>query len=142
VLLATHNAEEALELCDRVAILNRGQLLAAGTAQSIASEMGNDRYRLWTSDPVHPGIIALVERGVVDGIAVRESDDPAWKVLEMDVPGGLERAAQVVAFLTEQGVSIARFEYVELSLADLIERVVEQRAASVDDADTGGGADA
>ncbi len=127
VLLATHNAEEALELCDRVAVLDRGELLASGTAQSIASEMGNDRYRLWTRDPGHPGIAALGERGVVDSVTVRESDERGWSVVEMDVPGGLERAAQVVAFLTEQGAAIARFEYVELSLADLIERVVDQR---------------
>lgn len=142
VLLATHNAEEALELCDRVAVLNRGQLLAAGTAQSIASEMGNDRYRLWTSDPAHPGIAALAERGVVEEITTRESDDPGWAVVEMDVPGGLERAAQVVAFLTEQGVQIARFEYVELSLADLIERVVEQRSVNRGDSGMSGGTDA
>jgi ABC-2 type transport system ATP-binding protein len=142
VLLATHNAEEALELCDRIAILNRGQLLAAGTAQSIASEMGNDRYRLWTSDPGHPGIAALVERGVAQAVTTRQSDDPGWTVLEMDVPGGLERAAQVVAFLTEQGVQIARFEYVELSLADLIERVVEQRGANRGDSGMSGGTDA
>jgi len=142
VLLATHNAEEALELCDRVAVLNRGQLLAAGTAQSIASEMGNDRYRLWTSDPGHPGIAALAERGVVEGITTREGDDPGWTVLEMDLPGGLERAAQVVAFLTEQGVPIARFEYAELSLADLIERVVEQRGVKRGDPGTSGGTDA
>jgi ABC-2 type transport system ATP-binding protein len=142
VLLATHNAEEALELCDRVAILNRGQLLAAGTAQSIASEMGNERYRLWTSDPDHPGITALAERGVVEEITTRESDDPGWTVLEMDVPGGLGRAAQVVAFLTEQGVPIARFEYVELSLADLIERVVEQRDVNRGDFGKSGGTNA
>jgi hypothetical protein len=110
-----------------VAVLNRGELLAAGTAQSIASEMGNDRYRLWTSEPRHPGIAALAERGVVESVAEVESDAPGWAVVEMDIPGGLERAAQVVAFLTEQGARIARFEYVELSLADLIERVVEQR---------------
>ncbi|HEY9427936.1 MAG TPA: ABC transporter ATP-binding protein [Gemmatimonadaceae bacterium] len=142
VLLATHNAEEALELCDRVAVLNRGQLLAAGTAQSIASEMGNDRYRLWTSDPGHPGIAALAERGVVEGITTREGDDSGWTVLEMDLPGGLERAAQVVAFLTEQGVPIARFEYAELSLADLIERVVEQRGVKRGEPGTSGGTDA
>ncbi|HEY9449456.1 MAG TPA: ABC transporter ATP-binding protein [Gemmatimonadaceae bacterium] len=133
VLLATHNAEEALELCDRVAVLNRGRLLAAGTAQSIASEMGDDRYRLWTSDPGHPAIAALAERGVVGEITTSGSDGSGWTVLEMDVPGGMERSAQVVAFLTEQGVPIARFEYVELSLADLIERVVEQRGAASDD---------
>lgn len=142
VLLATHNAEEALELCDRVAVLDRGELLAAGTAQSIASEMGNDRYRLWTNDPAHPGIAALAERGVVEELTMRQGDDPAWTVVEMDVPGGLERAAQVVAFLTEQGVPIARFEYVELSLADLIERVLEQRGVEKGMPETRGGADA
>jgi ABC-2 type transport system ATP-binding protein len=131
VLLATHNAEEALELCDRVAVLNRGRLLAAGTAQSLARELGDDRYRLWTSDPSHPGIAALSERGVVGEITAHDSDESGWTVLEMDVPGGLERAAQVVAFLTEQGVAIARFEHVDLSLADLIERVVEQRGATI-----------
>ena len=142
VLLATHNAEEALELCDRVAVLNRGRLLATGTAQSLARELGNDRFRLWTSDPQHPGIAALAERGVVGEITVRPSDESGWSVLEMDVPGGLERAAQVVAFLTEQGVAIARFEHVELSLADLIERVVEQRGAANDDDAVEGGAHA
>jgi ABC-2 type transport system ATP-binding protein len=142
VLLATHNAEEALELCDRVAVLNRGRVLATGTAQSIASEMGNDRYRLWTSDPAHPGIAALAERRVVGEITTRGSDGSGWTVLEMDVPGGLERAAQVVAFLTEQGVPIARFEFVELSLADLIERVVEQRGAAANSIAAGGDADA
>jgi hypothetical protein len=46
----------------------------------------------------------------------------------MEVPGGgLERAAQVIAFLTEQGVAIARFERVDLSLAELIERVLQRR---------------
>jgi hypothetical protein len=64
---------------------------------------------------------------VVESVTLAESDAPGWAVVEMDIPGGLERAAQVVAFLTEQGARIARFEYVELSLADLIERVVEQR---------------
>lgn len=142
VVLATHNAEEALELCDRVAILDRGELLAAGTARSIAGELGNDRHRLLTSDPVHPGISALSERGVVANIVTRESDSPGWTMIYMDIPGGPERAAQVVAFLTEQGVRIARFEHVELSLADLIERVVEQRGATRGGAGMAHGADA
>jgi len=142
VLLATHNAEEALELCDRVAVLNHGELLAAGTAQSIARDMGNDRYRLWTSDPGHPGIAALAGRGVVQAMTSHQSDAPGWTVIEMDVPGGLDRAAQVVAFLTEQGVPIARFEYAELSLADLIERVVEQRGTNRESVRMSGDGDA
>ncbi len=38
--------------------------------------------------------------------------------------GGYGEAARVLATLTHAGVAVARFERVELSLAELIERVV------------------
>jgi ABC-2 type transport system ATP-binding protein len=134
VLLATHNTEEALELCDRVAVLDRGRLLAMGTTQQLASEIGEERYRLWTREPAHPGLASLAEQGVVREIAIRGIDDEGWATVEMEIPGGLDRAAHVTAFLTAQGLSIARFEHVELALADLIERIVERRGAEVRDA--------
>jgi ABC-2 type transport system ATP-binding protein len=134
VLLATHNTEEALELCDRVAVLDRGRLLATGTTQQLASEIGEERYRLWTREPAHPGLAALVEQGVVREVAIKGIDDEGWATVEMEVPGGLDRAAHVMAFLTAQGLSIARFERVELALADLIERIVERRGREAHDA--------
>ncbi|HEX7941895.1 MAG TPA: hypothetical protein VF488_08805, partial [Gemmatimonadaceae bacterium] len=134
VLLATHNAEEALELCDRVAVLDRGRLLAAGTAERLSRDIGDERYRLWTKDPRHPGIAALAERGVATGVVERGVDEEGWTRLEMEIPGGPERAAQVVAFLVEQGVSVARFERVSLSLADLIERIVQRGRREAGDA--------
>ena len=127
VLLATHNTEEALELCDRVAVLDHGRLLATGTAARLARENGDERYRVWTRGSLVPGIAALVERGVARDVEVRGTDDDGWSIVELEIPGGPERAAQVVAFLTEQGVPIARFERVTLSLADLIQRIVERQ---------------
>ena len=47
---------------------------------------------------------------------------------------GMERAAQIVATLVEQGVIIARFERVPLPLADLIHRIVRRGAAERSDA--------
>src|SRR3712207_7644853 len=46
VMLATHSSEEALELCDRVAILNRGRLVAVGTSRSEehTSELQSRQY--------------------------------------------------------------------------------------------------
>jgi ABC-2 type transport system ATP-binding protein len=126
VLLATHNAEEALDLCNRVAVLDHGRLLATGTTEQLAQEIGDERYRLWTREPVHPGIAALAERGILRGVASRGSDEPGWVRIEMEIPGGLDRAAQVMAFLVEQGVVVGRFERVALSLADLIERIVQR----------------
>ncbi|HEY7877177.1 MAG TPA: ABC transporter ATP-binding protein [Gemmatimonadaceae bacterium] len=126
VLLATHNAEEALELCDRVAVLDRGRLLATGTTAQLSRDIGDERYRLSTRDPHHPGLAALAERGVARDVEGRGTDDEGWFQVEMEIPGGAERAAQVLAFLTEQGLPISRFERVTLSLADLIERIVQR----------------
>jgi hypothetical protein len=44
------------------------------------------------------------------------------------VPGGADRAAVVLASLTSAGVSVAGFDRLELSLADLIERIVTSDA--------------
>jgi hypothetical protein len=47
----------------------------------------------------------------------------------MEIPGDLGRAADVLAALARAGVSVARFERSALSLADLIERIMERREA-------------
>src|SRR3954454_23328518 len=40
ILLTTHYLEEAEQLCDRIAFINHGQIVAQGTSQELASEYG------------------------------------------------------------------------------------------------------
>jgi ABC-type multidrug transport system ATPase subunit len=127
VLLATHSADEVLELCNRVAVLDRGRLLATGTTTSLARDLGEERYALFTRDASHPALAAMVQRGVVGALNVR-GDEDGWTRVDMEVIGGMERAAQIVATLVEQGVVVARFEKVPLPLADLIDRIVRRGA--------------
>ena len=133
VLLATHNADEVLELCTRVAVLDHGRLLATGTTTSLARELGEERYALFTRDANHPALASLVQRGVVGALTTRGSED-GWERVDMELAGGMERASQVVATLVEQGVVIARFERVPLPLADLIDRIVRRGAAGAPNA--------
>jgi ABC-2 type transport system ATP-binding protein len=135
VLLATHNTEEALELCDRVGVLDHGELLAVGTAGELAAEIGEDRYRVWTRSPAHPAFDAVGARHLGRGVAPREGGPTAgWTPVDLDIPGGAERAAEVLALLVDSGVSVSGFERVRLSLADLIERIVERRRRGSSDA--------
>jgi ABC-2 type transport system ATP-binding protein len=125
VLLATHSADEALGgLCDRVAVMNKGEVLAVGTAHRLQLEFGDERYRMWTEAPEHPAIAALLQSGLVLSTQRPDEAEGDWHPVELVVRGGYGDAARVLGTLVEQGVSIARFERVELSLAELIERVV------------------
>jgi len=130
VLLATHNAEEALELCDRVGVLDRGRLLAAGRADDLAARFGEERYRAWTRDPGHAAWTSLAARGLIQRPASAGIDADGWTRVEMEIPGRLERAAAVLQALGDAGVRVGRFERVGLSLADLIERIVQHHGAA------------
>jgi ABC-2 type transport system ATP-binding protein len=44
VVLATHNFEEAAEVCDRVAMLNEGELMAVESADDFAAQELRDFY--------------------------------------------------------------------------------------------------
>jgi ABC-2 type transport system ATP-binding protein len=124
VLLATHNAEEALELCDRLAILHRGELLAVGAAEELLQRYGDERYRLWVRDDErwNPALLAESE-GVRDCRTLPGGED-RWTQVEVVAQGGRERAAALVAGLTAAGVAVAGVERVEIALAELLERIV------------------
>jgi ABC-2 type transport system ATP-binding protein len=124
ILLATHNAEEALELCDRLAVLNHGRLLAVGTVDELRQEAGDDTYRSWlrapegwTSERLEgmSGAHSPIDRGV---------NDEGWQVVDVRVPGGAEDAASLLFAMQQSGVSVSRFQRLEMTLADLLERIV------------------
>ena len=129
VLIATHNAEEAFELCDRVGILDRGQLLVVGAAGALRDRFGHERYRVWTRHPMHPCLDELARLGIRRTAADIPSDD-GWTIVELEVAGTMDDAARLVRHMVDRGLSVARFERGTTSLADLIERVVQRAQGS------------
>jgi ABC-2 type transport system ATP-binding protein len=149
VILATHNAEEAFELCHRVAVLDRGRLLASGAAAQLARDFMGVRYRLTTTQPEHPALRELVAhgisvsaesaseargqrpeaRGAAESPVTSHESPERWHdiVLRMEPqhdPSG------VLSMLAGQGMRIAAFEPIRPSLADLIEGVVSRGSES------------
>jgi ABC-2 type transport system ATP-binding protein len=124
VLLATHNAEEAFELCDRVGVLNRGRLVAVGSTSELAREVGEDRFRLWIRPAGQSTLDSLSASGIVRNISGPTNEAEGWRGIECDFRGGISGAAEAIAVLTRAGVSVGRCEPVKLSLADLLERLL------------------
>jgi ABC-2 type transport system ATP-binding protein len=131
VVLATHSADEAFELCDRVAVLDRGRLLACGPALALARAYSEERHHLWTTHPGHEAFTKLVHRGLVERSTPLPDRDGDWHCVEVVLRGGMNDSAAVVSALAREGVPVARFERLALSLADLLERVVASRNPEV-----------
>lgn len=124
ILLATHDADEALELCDRIAILHHGRLLEVGSPAELQDQFGGDRFRVWTSTPEH-GLFAA--RGAKPVPPQNGDDANGWTVLELELPLRNQGSAELLKQLVDCGVNVARFEKVKPNLAEVIESVIRER---------------
>lgn len=124
ILLATHNADEALGFCDRVVVLNRGRVLATGTATELKARFSEERYRIWTTDPDHGCFAQLETLGMLRRLMNHAQGIDGWFVVDCAIPGDPSRTASVLQHLFTCGVSVARLERVEPSLADLIAGII------------------
>ena len=128
VIIATHSAEEAFDLCDRVAVLDRGRLLALGVASELAQELAGNRYLAWSTLPDHPLLAALRVSGDKERelapVALR--DLAGWHPVTLEIEGGPAAAAALLERLVQGGVPVAALERIPVSLAALIDRVVQR----------------
>ena len=129
VLLATHDADEAFELCDRLAVLDRGEVVARGTVTELAGLAGENRYRLVVPSTQLREALREAASAGLGPFSEASSQEPGWVCLEGAIPGGAPACARLAQRLAAAGVGVAELARVPLSLAGLIERLVASRAA-------------
>ncbi|MBX3173945.1 MAG: ABC transporter ATP-binding protein [Gemmatimonadaceae bacterium] len=125
VLLATHDADEVWELCQRVGVLARGRLLAVDATSTLRHRAASGEYEVWVR---HSEISAATEALSSDAVSVSErggAAEPGWSVLQCTIPGGAEESSRALSRLAARGIVPARFDYAPPSLAALIDRVVQ-----------------
>jgi ABC-2 type transport system ATP-binding protein len=109
ILLTTHYMEEADQLCDRVAIMDHGKILALDTPTGLKRSVGIDT------------IVTVKAQGDLDRLAsvLLEGIDGANEVRRID--GGVEVHVQGTSNLLGKAVAAAEaggFEVADLSLAE------------------------
>ena len=111
VLYTTHYMEEAERLCDRVGIIDAGQLKAEGTRRELVAMVGGrDRIRFTVSGDARPGAAAARDVPGVD-----EVTDNAG-VIEVMALDARSRLAPVLAAITGSGAAVMGVEVTEPDL--------------------------
>ena len=118
IVLATHSTEEALQLCDRAALLVRGRIVATDTLSRLQAAAGGARVRV-RIDAAHETQARRLLHLPADVIS---TPTDGVVTLEATLPGSAA-APVVVEALVRAGVRVMEFAPVPLTLADLLESV-------------------
>jgi ABC-2 type transport system ATP-binding protein len=103
ILLVTHNMEEAARLCDQVALVDRGRIVAAGTPQELARRVGAGKQVNFTpSVPFDDALLTrLPEVSAVEHhgqrVQVTGAPDPAPSPQTRRTPDRGEPRSRIVA---------------------------------------------
>ena len=128
VILATNLLEEAWELCDRVAVVNGGKIVALGPPASLDGALQRvERYAI-TVDRLDAG---LVERArAIPGVFVGDAIEAnAGFVLSVEIAVGADALTELCRAVSANGVRVRGFTAVEDSPADVFRRVTQDRDA-------------
>jgi ABC-2 type transport system ATP-binding protein len=107
ILYTTHYMEEAERLCDRIAIIDHGRVVACGTRRELVKLIGEESVlEIGVKGEVHPGAVEAVFPGadVREGRVFIRTPDPAGAL-----PGHVRR-------LTDAGLELASIQVLEPDL--------------------------
>jgi ABC-2 type transport system ATP-binding protein len=140
ILFTTHQMQEADKLCDRVAIIDRGRLVACDTPRNLKRAIGQQEIieiALETpsqgrTDPiVPPSVVSSLEdvQGVTRVLARSDDDSssPVRRLLILRIACQDARAAlqPVITTLTKEGLSFRNIAVVEPTLEDVFINLTE-----------------
>ncbi|MGW4229112.1 ABC transporter ATP-binding protein [Streptomyces sp. NPDC004980] len=119
VLLVTHFMEEAQRLCDRVAVIDKGRVVALDTpAGLIGGAAGSTVISFTPSEP-----IAYAELKTLPGAASVDVTDPGGRVV---IHGTDDTANAVITLLARHHVTARQLRVVEAGLDDVFLDLTEQ----------------
>lgn len=131
VVITTHYMEEADYLCDRVAIIDRGRIVALDSPKNLKDQIGADLVVLEIGDG-HLDDLA----GVLSDFDWVISAEASGDAVVLRVDHGESRIPEIVLTASRAGVKIRSVSMHEPTLEDVF---LEFTGKKMRDADTGGG---
>jgi ABC-2 type transport system ATP-binding protein len=128
VLLTTQYLDEADQLADRIAVIDRGRVVAEGTSDDLKASVGTASLQLRLVDPAD---LAVAEARIRNAIGVQpvSSAERAWLTVPLQDP---ERVTDLLVDLRDAGIRLAEFGVQKPTLDEVFLAITGHGAADAD----------
>jgi ABC-2 type transport system ATP-binding protein len=116
IVLTTHYMDEAERLCDRVAIVDHGHIIALGSPRELIATLGAEHVVEFTVTGAPPGALRGDELRTLDGVRAAREHEGRWTLEVME----LARAVPaLLAELTRRGLPLGELATHSATLEDV-----------------------
>jgi ABC-2 type transport system ATP-binding protein len=119
IILTTHYMEEAERLCDRVAIMDHGRVLALGTPQQLIASIGGDHIVEFALTG-HESVADVAMLTAIPGVQSHRSDAGLHQLSVRELHTAVPR---IFAELDRQGLHLSEFRTHSATLEDVFVRL-------------------
>ena len=131
VLLATHNLAEVEQLCNRIAVLDKGKLMAEGTVDEIKTTLPNQKRFVVGIDNYQTALLEKLENLTTVQRAVLKTARPPFSSaqIEVEMIHGEDHANQLMKSILAMGGQISSFQESNATLEDVFSRLLLRESA-------------
>ena len=123
IILTTHYIEEAEAIADRIAVINKGEILLVEDKSTLMSRMGQKTLRVELNDPVSELPAALADYDL------EIADDGGTLVYTYDAKGESTGITRLLSAIREAGLQMRDLQTTQSSLEEIFVGLVQEGAA-------------
>jgi ABC-2 type transport system ATP-binding protein len=129
IILTTHYMDEAERLCDRVAIMDHGRVIALGTPQQLIATVGGEdivEFAVGAKDVSRAENVVLQPERLttIPGVQSHRVDDELHQLSVSELHTAVPR---IIAALEEQGLHLSEFRTHSATLEDVFVRLTGRK---------------
>ena len=124
VLLTTHYMEEAARLCDRVAVVDHGKVIALGTPKSLIASLGAEHVIEFAVDETASGSVDESSLRVLPSVEAAAHEAGTWRLTVREVHRAVPA---LLAMLSERGAEPTQLTTHHATLEDVFMSLTGRR---------------
>jgi ABC-2 type transport system ATP-binding protein len=120
VLLSSHNLDEVQRICNRIALIHKGQIRLYGEREQLQRQMGHGEVVIETSQPVPSSVVTELKG--LPGVGVASQIGTTLTL----TAGKEAEVANIVSLLAAKGVGIEQVKKQEATLEEMYTTIVKE----------------